>query len=143
MKRNLSGRLPALIVAMMVLPFLAACGDDDGPTDGNVSALVGTWSALSFTADGEDLIDAGYTISFSFNSGGGYSISVAGDLDQIFCDSGTSCTITGTYSSTGSTITFDPGDVDSVVASYSISGDTMTMTATDAGTTIVAVFEKV
>jgi len=143
MKLHRVSRLAVLTLALVALPSFVGCGDDDQPTNGDTNPLIGSWNALSFAIAEFDLIDGGYTLTFTYNSNGTYSIAVTGDEDRFFCETGTSCTMNGTYSSTSSTIVFDAGTSDELTASYSISGDAMSLTATDDGATLTATFERV
>jgi len=143
MRLHRVSRLAVLTLALVALPMFVGCGDDDEPTNGEANPLIGSWNALSFAIAQFDLIDGGYTLLFTYGSSGTYSIAVTGDNDRFFCETNSSCTITGTYTSTSSTIVFDPGSSDELAASYSITGDSMSLTATDDGATLTATFERV
>jgi hypothetical protein len=130
-----------MTVAFASLPLLVGCGDDEptGNGNGDPSALIGSWTALVFEFQGVDFIgEFGLSLTFTFNDSGGYSITVDGDEDQLLCEFGTSCTITGSYTATGSTVTFDSGTSDEATFNYTISGDTLTVT----GTGLDATFER-
>jgi hypothetical protein len=143
MRLHRVSRLAVLTLALVALPSFVGCGDDDEPTNGDTNPLIGSWNALSFAIAEFDLIDGGYTLIFTYGASGTYSITVTGDEDRFFCETSSSCTMTGTYSSTSSTIVFDAGSSDELVASYSITGDSMSLTATDEGATLTATFERV
>ena len=113
--------------AVFLLPILVSCSSDDEPTGNNANPLVGTWHVTSFQALGSDFVQEGMSLTFTINEGGTYSLAVTGDAVGA-CDTGTSCTNTGTWSSTTTTFTLDPGTQDAVTFNYSISGNTMTWT---------------
>lgn len=145
MKASPIRRLAAVIVAL-TLPFALSCGDDnDGTTgpNGQGSALVGTWNATSFVAEGTDFVDTGITFTITLNDNGTYSLAVSGDTLGAFCDSGTSCSDSGSFESTSTTLTFDPGTVDEAAFDYSISGNTLTLDGEIEGTAVTATFQKV
>jgi hypothetical protein len=123
-------RLAASTVALVALPLVVGCGDDDG-TGTNGSALVGSWSATSMLADGVEVFaGTGVSLTATLTSDGTYSMSTTGDTDHMFCEGTTSCTENGTYTHTSNTLTFcDPGCGDP--ASYTISGNTLTIDFVD------------
>ena len=129
--------LPVLL-AVAVL----ACSEDSpaGPGGGTPSALIGTWNATAFNALGQDLVAQGMGLTFTFDAQGAYSINITNDQANL-CDVGPNCSVSGTYSATGSQITLDP-IVDPVVLSYSIQGTTMTVSGTVDGIPITATFAK-
>jgi hypothetical protein len=122
--------LAASTVALLALPLVIGCGDDDG-TGTSGLGLVGSWRATSIQIDDvEVLAGTDLSVTMTFGSDGTYSSSVSGDTDHLFCDTTTSCTETGTYIHTSMTFTVcDPGCDEA--ASYTISGNTLTVTLVD------------
>ena len=134
MRAHVASHIAALAVAL-TLPVFVGCGDDEEPTNGNGGTIVGNWVATSLTVVGEPLWgdgvqDDGLTIRFSFTDNGQYTITVSDDYpdDPWICDATASCTFTGTYSTSGNTVTFDEGTTDEETATYSLSGNTLTIT---------------
>jgi hypothetical protein len=123
-------RLAALTAALVTLPLVVGCGDDDG-TGTSASGLFGTWRVTSFMIDDVEVL-AGTDLSFTLTlrSNGTFTASVSGDNDHMFCDATTSCTESGTYQHTSTTFTFcDPGCDEA--GTYTISGDTLTYVLVD------------
>lgn len=127
--------------ALLLIPALTACPDDETTAPDTTNPLVATWHITSFQAMGGDFIQQGMTFTFTFNEQGGCSLSVTGDLIGA-CDVGTSCTTTGTWSSTSTTFTLDPGTEDEVVFNYTINGNTMTWTGSINGNAATVVLSK-
>jgi hypothetical protein len=133
----------AAVLTLALASAIAGCSDDEtGTAPGVDPAVVGTWNATSFEVGGTDLIPP-LGVSFVFNANGTYALNFTGDLGD-FCDPGEggNCGETGTYTSTSTTITLDPGDEDETTLSYSISGSTMTINALIDDETIVVVLNK-
>lgn len=133
--RTRRGSRPVALAAVLALPLAVGCGGDNGPTGTNSNTIVGTWVATSLTAPtqpqwGDAITDDGLSIRFTFSSSGGYSLTVGGDYpaDPWICNNTASCTITGSYSTSGNTVLFDEGTQDEHPATYSISGSTLTLT---------------
>ena len=123
------------LAAALTLPLFVGCGDDEEPTNGNGDTIVGIWAATSLTVVGQPqwgdgVQDDGLVITISFNSSGGYSISVGNEdpADPWICDDTASCTYTGSYTTSGNTLVFDEGTTDEESATYSLSGNTLTIT---------------
>ena len=114
-------------IGLLALLALAACSDDDGGTGPAASALHGTWNSTSLVANGMDAANLGMAMSFTFNSNDTYSFSVTQD-ELDLCGGATDCSDSGTYSATGTTLTFDPGSSDATTLSWSVSGDTLSVT---------------
>ncbi len=142
-----ANRLVALFVALAFVPLTAGCGGDDGePTGGNGQAdpLLGTWTATSFVVDGLDIIPGGTSISFSLISGGSYTLSVTNDNQTTFlCGGSFNCSDSGDFTSTSSTIVFDPGTVDEFSLNYTLSGTTLTVSGSVEGQSVSGTFQKV
>lgn len=134
--RTSFARVASLLV---IFAFAAACGSDsNGP---NTNALIGTWNATSFSDGSVDIIQQGTTVVITFQSNDNYSIEVTNDVAGL-CDTGTACTLTGSFSSTGTTVTLDPGTVDETVLNWTRSGSTLTLTGDIDGTAITVVLQK-
>ena len=132
----------AAVLTLALASAVAGCSDDEPSTAPGVDpAVVGTWNATSFVFMGTNLIPpAG--VSFVFNANGTYALNFTMDQGD-FCDLGeVNCSETGSYTSTSTTITLDPGDTDQTTLNYSISGSTMTINATVDGEAIVIVMNK-
>ncbi len=123
MKIRRTARLAALTAAVVVLPSVLACGDSGTDTDEN--PLVGTWSATSVVLnDVEVLVGTSFSITATFGSDGTFSASYSGNTN-FWCGGAPSCTETGTYTFTSSTLTIcDPGC--EAPGPYTISGNTLT-----------------
>jgi hypothetical protein len=126
---------------VLTLAFLPACSDDD-PAAPTGDPLLGTWNATSLTATGvPNPIGLGMTMALTFSSGGTFNIVFTNDIVG-FCDGAASCTQTGTYTSTATTLTIDPSDSDPGTFSYTISGTVLTLTGDIDGTQATFVFQK-
>ena len=120
-------RMAAAFAIASIAPMVVGCGDDN-IVDPDL-ALLGSWNATVLLVDGEDLIDGGMTLSFTFNANGEYSYSVTGDLLE-FCEAVAACSDGGDFTATGTQFTLDPGTLDEVLLSYSVTGSTLTVTGT-------------
>jgi len=143
MRQSKSRIVSAVVLSLAVGWGVAGCSSDD-PTDpgaGAGSAVVGSWRASSFIADGNDLIAAGMSFVFTFDASGGYVTDIKNDQGGL-CEVGSDCLDTGDYTATATTITLDPGTTDAVVLNYTISGTTMTVTATIDGMPVTVTLNK-
>lgn len=132
---------PWILLAMAVLlPLAAACSDDEttGPA---ADPLIGAWQVTSFQAEGMDFIALGMTMRITLTAAKTYTVIVSGDLIGT-CDPVANCTETGSYSSTSTQLTIDPGTADAVTFNYSITGATMTFTGDIDGTAVTIVLQK-
>lgn len=131
----------AAVAALCILAI--GCSDDDengmGP---EADPIIGTWVSTSLVADGQDLSAVGIVLTLTFEENGDYSLTVAGDATGVFCETGTTCSESGTFTYTSSRFTFDPGTVDETDLDYSISGDTLTVTGDIEGTNVTFVFDR-
>jgi hypothetical protein len=140
MPRSLTFR--NVLVSTCMLALFAACSDDDEPAGPAGDPLLATWNATSLTAAGfPNFIALGMSMSLTFSSGGTFTIAIANDAAG-FCDGAASCSQTGTYTSTATTLTIDPSDSDPTTFNYSISGAVLTMTGDIDGTAATFVFQK-
>ncbi len=142
MRTTLMRALPTVALSVAVGWGAGGCAtEENGNQGGAGSAVVGTWNATSFIANGTDLIAAGMTLTFTLTSSETYSLSFTNDLGG-FCDVGSACTENGDYTATDTQITLDAGTPDVVVLAYTIIGNTMSIAVTVDGTTITATFDK-
>ena len=142
MRLHEAGKRATLILALVAMPLLAACSDDD-PTGVVDDALLGNWAVTSFTIEGfGDLIAATnleLTMGFTEDS---YTFDVTSDDLGIFCSAGTDCSESGDYSISGSSLTFDPGTADAASFTYSISDNTLAATGTVDGDAVTISADK-
>jgi hypothetical protein len=124
-----------------------ACGDD--PTGATPTTIVGSWVATSLTAPsqpqwGDGVADDGLSIGMTFDQSGSYTFTVSDDdpADPWLCPGAASCSYSGTYSTSGSTVVFDGGTAEEASATYALSGATLTITYA-ATATITAPFRLV
>ncbi len=122
---------------------VAGCSSDDPGTGPGVNpAVLGTWTATSFVAGGNDLITMGMTLNFTFNSDGTYAFAIVNDQGGL-CDMGVAdCADFGDYTASATQIVLDPGTVDVVTFNYSISGTVMTVNTVIDGTSATVTFDK-
>ena len=132
-----------LLSMLLVFSFLFTIGCDDDEATDETNPLVGVYNMVSYSVSGDGLnitqeADANNSLVFVLSEGGTYSFQ--GTLD------GESNSETGTWSTTGSTITLiHEDDEDGTVTdifSYTLSGNDMTMTIDEEGLTITYNWEK-
>lgn len=115
---------------LLLLGLATACSSSsDSSTNPQVDPLIGTWHVTSYSAVGVgDVIQQGMTVTATFSANNSYSLAITGDKVGACTLPATSCTQSGTWSTSGNTIslTVDPTDV--TTFTYSISGTTMTWT---------------
>ena len=132
-----------LLSMLLVFSFLftIGCGDDEATDETN--PLVGVYNMVSYSVSGDGLnitqeADANNSLVLVLSEGGTYSFQ--GTLD------GESNSETGTWSTTGSTLTLITEDVEdgtvTDIFSYTLSGNDMTMTIDEEGLTITYNWEK-
>ena len=132
-----------LLSMLLVFSFLftIGCGDDEATDETN--PLVGVYNMVSWSVSGDGMnitqeADANNSLVFVLSEGGTYS--VQGMID------GDSNSESGTWSTTGSTITLiyedDEDGTVTDIFSYTLSGNDMTMTIDDEGLTITYNWEK-
>ena len=128
-------------LSVAALVGFAACDDDDDDTGlGPTLPIVGTWSATSLVANGEDLVAGGMTLNATFDDSGVYVFHIVGDLLGL-CGGESECNVTGNWTGTESTITINPGE-DPTTISYVTTGETLTLTGSLEGVPATIVFEK-
>ncbi len=141
--------IPAAVLTLALGWGIAGCSSDEGGTSPGVNpAVIGTWNATSFVAQGTDFITQGMGFSIVFNSNGTYSFNITNDPAgapwEPFCDGGApDCSYTGSFTATGSQIVLNPGTIDQETLNYSISGTTMTFTASIELTPITVVLDRI
>ena len=132
-----------LLSMLLVFSFLFTIGCDDDEATDETNPLVGVYNMVSYSVSGDGMnitqdADANNSLTLVLSEGGTYSLQ--GILD------GDSNSESGTWSTTGSTLTFiyeDPeeGTVTSIF-SYTLSGNNLTLSLTDEGFTITYNMEK-
>ena len=114
---------------LLVFSFLFTIGCDDDEATDETNPLVGVYNMVSYSVSGDGLnitqeADANNSLVLVLSEGGTYSFQ--GTLD------GESNSETGTWSTTGSTLTLITEDVEdgtvTDIFSYTLSGNDMTMT---------------
>ena len=132
-----------LLSMLLVFSFLFTIGCDDDEATDETNPLVGVYNMVSYSVSGDGLnitqeADANNSLVLVLSEGGTYSFQ--GTLD------GESNSETGTWSTTGSTLTLITEDVEdgtvTDIFSYTLSGNNMTMSLTDEGLTITYNWEK-
>jgi len=132
-----------LLSMLLVFSFLFTIGCDDDEATDETNPLVGVWNMVSYSVSGDGLnitqeADANNSLVFVLSEGGTYSFQ--GTID------GDSNSETGTWSTTGSTLTLITEDVEdgtvTDIFSYTLSGNDMTMTIDEEGLTITYNWEK-
>ena len=132
-----------LLSMLLVFSFLFTIGCDDDEATDETNPLVGVYNMVSYSVSGDGLnitqeADANNSLVFVLSEGGTYSLQ--GTID------GESNSESGTWSTTGSTITLiHEDDEDGTVTdifSYTLSGNIMTITITEEGLTITYNWEK-
>ena len=131
-----------LLSMLLVFSFLFTIGcEDDDATDSN--PLVGVYNMVSYSVSGDGMnitqdADANNSLTLVLSEGGTYSLQ--GILD------GDSNSESGTWSTTGSTLTFIYEDAEegtvTTIFSYTLSGNNLTISLTDEGFTITYNMEK-
>jgi hypothetical protein len=132
-----------LLSMLLVFSFLFTIGCDDDEATDETNPLVGVYNMVSYSVSGDGLnitqeADANNSLVFVLSEGGTYSFQ--GTLD------GESNSESGTWSTTGSTLTLITEDVEdgtvTSIFSYTLSGNDMTMTIDEEGLTITYNWEK-
>ena len=132
-----------LLSMLLVFSFLFTIGCDDDEATDETNPLVGVYNMVSYSVSGDGLnitqeADANNSLVLVLSEGGTYSFQ--GTLD------GESNSETGTWSTTGSTLTLITEDVEdgtvTDIFSYTLSGNDMTMTIDEEGLTITYNWEK-
>ena len=132
-----------LLSTLLVFSFLFTIGCDDDEATDETNPLVGVYNMVSYSVSGEGTsitqeADANNSLVFVLSEGGTYSLQ--GTID------GESNSESGTWSTTGSTLTFiyedDEEGTTTDIFSYTLSGNDMTMTFDDEGLTITYNWEK-
>ena len=126
----------ALVVGLIALVY-PACGDNPNnvTTKDTPTTVVGNWVATSLIAPsqpqwGDAIKDDNLVLHLTLTSGGGYTLSVSNDFpaDPWICSGSATCTLSGTYTTSGNTITFDAGTANETSATYAFSPGAVTIT---------------
>ena len=128
------------LATAMVLPLALACSDSES-TGPKTNALVGTWQVTSLEAMGIDMIQLGMSMKLTFTAGNTYTIVIKDDIFD-YCDTGTSCTESGSYAVTATQVRMDPGTEDEVTFNYSVQGATLTFTTDVEGTRLTMILNR-
>ena len=132
-----------LLSMLLVFSFLFTIGCDDDEATDETNPLVGVYNMVSYSVSGGGInitqeADANNSLVFVLSEGGTYSLQ--GTID------GDSNSESGTWSTTGSTLTLITEDVEdgtvTDIFSYTLSGNDMTMTIDEEGLTITYNWEK-
>ena len=132
-----------LLSMLLVFSFLFTIGCEDDEATDETNPLVGVYNMVSYSVSGDGLnitqeADANNSLVFLLSEGGTYSLQ--GTID------GESNSESGTWSTTGSTLTFiyedDEEGTTTDIFTYTLSGNNMTMSFTDDGLTITYNWEK-
>ena len=132
-----------LLSMLLVFSFLFTIGCDDDEATDETNPLVGVYNMVSYSVSGDGLnitqeADANNSLVLVLSEGGTYSFQ--GTLD------GESNSETGTWSTTGSTLTLITEDVEdgtvTDIFSYTLSGNDMTMSFDSDGVTVTYNWEK-
>ena len=123
-------KLRNLTFSTLALVLMAGCGDDDG-TGVEADDIAGTWTATSmlFTqtaapnAQVDVVVDEGAVVTLVLRADGTYTFTFVLDPENE--------SDTGTYTTSGSTLTIDPTDEDPETFTIVRDGDTMTLTGDD------------
>ena len=124
----------------VMLPLALACSGNES-TSPDSNALVGNWQVTSFEALGIDFIQEGMSVELRLSAAGTYTFVIANDAFG-FCETGTTCTDTGRFSSTSTQITMDAGTEDEITFNYSLRGTTLTLTTDVEGTQLTMVLQR-
>ena len=132
--RTAPGSRAALAVGLMAFAYLACGENPNDPTKVTPTTVVGNWVATSLVAPtqpgwGDAVKDDGLSVHLTVTSSN-YSLSVSGDFpaDPWICAGTASCSFSGTYTTSGNTITFDQGTANETSATYAFSPGAMTIT---------------
>jgi hypothetical protein len=129
------------LCAAALVSAAAGCEDDDDDTDPTpVSPLVGTWDATSLTTPTGNALDNGMSLTTVIGSTGTIALNVTGDQLGL-CDPGPDCTVTGTWTNVGNTLTITSG-TDVITLTWTMAGEEMTWTGTIEGVATTVVFDK-
>jgi hypothetical protein len=129
---------------LVLLAVSASCSSDDssGPND-DQDAILGTWHATGFTANGVDFVALGMDLTITLADNGMYTISVTDDQVGVCGDTTTDCENNGAFTYTSSQVTIDAGSADSTTFNYNISGSNMTWTGSIDSTPVTIQMSRV
>ncbi len=107
-------RLLRYVTFASLLLVVACDSSDESDVDlGDVPAnLVGTWVATSLEVGGTDLVAGGTLFEITFTANNDYQFFTMDAPEDLFCDSGTSCSDGGKFAVDGSSFIFDADEPD-------------------------------
>ncbi len=134
---------PSRLVALLLFGLATACSSSSDSSAPAVDPLVATWNATSFNVNGVDQINAGMHVTLTLTNANTYTLHFENDLITACSNTlGETCDQTGSYSTSGSSLTIDPGTSDSATFTYAISGNTMTWSGSINSTPVTVTFSK-
>lgn len=136
--------IAALSGVLFVLGLATACSSSsDSSTNPTVDPLIGTWHVTSYTAPiVGDVIQQGMTVTVTIAEDNSYSLAITGDQVGACTAPATSCSQSGTWSTSGNTITLTQSSTDVTSFTYAISGSTMTWTGSIDGIPVTITMAK-
>lgn len=141
----MSGKLRIVAAAVLALALPITACSDDGTSSKPGNPLVATWNVTSFqnTSTGEEYVAQGLTLSITFRKDGTYSLVFANDVIDA-CDGAASCTIQGTYTTSGTTLSLTDSSTppETTQLTYQITGSTMTWNGDIDGTVVQIHLQK-
>jgi hypothetical protein len=129
------------LCAVLMMPLAAGCSDDLEPTPPPDSPVTGTWLATSIVTPTGDAVVDGMSIVATMNDAGTFSLNIAGDVLGI-CDTGPDCNITGTWTTTETTVTLEFTGQDTTIT-YGADAGTMTWGGTFNGEDVFITFNRI
>ena len=129
------------LCAVLMMPLAAGCSDDLEPTPPPDSPVTGTWLATSIVTPTGDAVVDGMSIVATMNDEGTFSLNIAGDVLGI-CDTGPDCNITGTWTTTETTVTLEFTGQDTTIT-YGADAGTMTWGGTFNGEEVFITFNRI
>jgi hypothetical protein len=141
-KKRSACRRCVAVGALWMATVLVACGSDEEPLAPVPAAILGSWSAETVTADGEELVSQGLMLDFIFHSDHYYDIFAQNDDVGLVCEGTSTCQVSGDLAVEGDRIVFDPTDPDPLSLTFSLAGDRLTLSGTVSGHQVVTVLSR-